>query len=685
MQFWRFSILSGLLRSTALARPADSDHGVSGLSFKISVADGILKGSTNGHVQLIFAPAGIDPPGNTDVSTSPNYLFGQNVFGLKTGGSVLLSGGSNDTTDLGVFGFRNVSLNDVPPGQYSVQAFLNVYDKVTRADGSTVDVRFPCGDGAPGVNGYGSPITSIVNVTLAGTAQTIDLVFNSFTPTPASTGKEIGGCQQGNYADTDIFKHVKIRSTVLSNWWGRDVYVGANVLLPIGYKASDTTKRYPVIYSQSHWPGGKGAFKYNPPAPEDDFTSTWTSGMIPASEPGGARKTPDLILVSLRHENTFYDSSYAINTANLGPWGDAINDELIPHLDKTFNTIAAPYGRIQEGGSTGGWISIASVIYRPDLFGACFSSYPDPLDFHRHQDIPLYTNKNAYLREDGVTPILSIRKFEDGKQIDLTTVAEENHWELTYGTSSRSIANGQWDAWNALFGVQGLNNYPLEPWDKVTGEIYPEAVELWKPFDLANYITTNWNNKFNLGQVLKNRLHVYVGTNDDYFLNEGVAQFQKRVEEKGGKGWANFTYGEGRNHGGNYKEINTWQLLEFYLKWAQDHAPGGKTPLSANVTTSASRGNVFKDVMAFGGRAAALARQASPVVNGTSATAGKWDPGMKLKAQWVVGGKNSGPAFVVKQGESVSYSGGQKGSLQIAVTGTKRGYAEETRKSNVVP
>lgn len=325
------------------------------------------------------------------------------------------------------------------------------------------------------------------------------------------------------------------------------------------------------------------------------------------------------------------------------------------------------------------------MIYRPDLFGACFSSYPDPLDFHRHQDIPLYTNKNAYLREDGVTPILSIRKFEDGKQIDLTTVAEENHWELTYGTSSRSIANGQWDAWNALFGVQGLNNYPLEPWDKVTGEIYPEAVELWKPFDLANYITTNWNNKFNLGQVLKNRLHVYVGTNDDYFLNEGVAQFQKRVEEKGGKGWANFTYGEGRNHGGNYKEINTWQLLEFYLKWAQDHAPGGKTPLSANVTTSASRGNVFKDVMAFGGRAAALARQASPVVNGTSATAGKWDPGMKLKAQWVVGGKNSGPAFVVKQGESVSYSGGQKGSLQIAVTGTKRGYAEETRKSNVVP
>lgn len=683
MRFLKCSILFAILPSTALARPAeiDSGAGASGLSVKLSVADGILKGSIDGHIQLMFAPAGIAPLDDTDVTSSPNYFFGQNVFDLQTGSSVLLNGGSNDTTDFGVFGFHNVSLNDVPPGKYSVQAFLNVYEKAIRADGSTVQVRFPCGDGAPGVGGFGTPITSIVSVTLSGIAQTIDLVFNNVTATPVSTGKEIGGCQQGNYADTDLFKHVKIRSTVLSNWWGRDVYVGANVLLPVGYKASDTTKRYAVIYSQGHWPAGTGAFAYNPLVP-NNFTKTWNNGTIPASEPGGARKTPDLILVTFRHENAFYDDSYAVNTANVGPWGDAINDELIPHLDKTFNTIAAPYARVQQGGSTGGWESIASVIYRPDLFGACFSSYPDSLDFHRHQDIPLYTNKNAFLRDDGVTPIISIRSFEKGTQVNLSSVGQENRWELTYGTSSRSIG-GQWDIWNAVFGVQGLNHYPLEPWDKVTGEIHPEAVDLWKPFDLANYITTNWDNPRNLGQVLKNRLHVYVGLQDDYFLNEGVAQFQMRVEGKGGKGWANFTYLEGQGHGGNYNLMNTWQLLEVYLKYVKDHAPGGKTPLSADVTTSTARGNIFKDVMAHGGRVAALARQASPVVTGTSATTGKWDPGMKLKAQWIVGGKESGAAFVVKQGESVSYSGGQEGSLQIAVTGTKRGYVDETRKSTV--
>ncbi|TID15498.1 Alpha/Beta hydrolase protein [Venturia nashicola] len=684
MQFLKISVFSALLRSIALARPTGSDFSASGLSVNISVADGVLKGKTSGHVLLMFAPAETDPLAETEVS-SPNYFFGQNVFDLKPGASVLLSGGSNDSTDFGLYGYRSVSLNGIAPGNYSVQAFLNVYEKAARADGSTVNVRFPCGDGAPGVGGYGTPVTSIVDVTLAGTAQKIDLVFNNVTATPVSNGEEIGGCQQGNYKDTDLLKRVKIRSTVLSNWWGRDVYVGADLLLPHGYQASDTTKRYPVIYSQYHWTGKIGAFGYgsSTPAAAAEFTKAWNNGMIPASEPGGARKTPDLILVTFRHENAFYDDSYAVNTANLGPWGDAINDELIPHLDKTFNTIAAPYARIQEGASTGGWESIASVIYRPDLFGACFSSYPDPLDFHRHQDIPLYTNKNAYLRDDGVTPIFSIRRFEKGVQINETSVGQENHWELAFGTSSRSIG-GQWDIWNAVFGVQGLNHYPLEPWDKVTGEIYPEAVELWKPFDLANYITSNWNNRLNLGKVLKNRLHVYVGLHDDYFLNEGVAQFQMRVEEKGGKGWANFTYAEGKGHGGRYNLMGIWDLLEFYLKYVEDHAPGGKTPLSADVTTATARGNIFKDVMAHGGRAAALARQASPIVTGTSATTGKWDPGMKLKAQWIIRGENSGPAFVVKQGEKVSYTGGKHGSLQIAVTGTKRGYIEETRKSNIV-
>jgi len=321
-----------------------------------------------------------------------------------------------------------------------------------------------------------------------------------------------------------------------------------------------------------------------------------------------------MILVTFRHENAFYDDSYAVNTANLGPWADAVNEELIPHIDETFNTIPEPYARIQEGGSTGGCESAASVVFRPDLFGACFSSYPDSLDFHSHQDIPLYTTTNALVREDG-SAIPSIRTYEKGSEIILATVMQENHRELTFGTLSRSII-GQWEIWNAVFGVQGLNDYPLKPWDKVTGEVYPKAVQYWRHMDLADYITTNWDNGLILGEVLENRMFIYVGTADDYFLNEGVAEFQSRVEAKGGSCWANFTYLEGEGHGGIYNLLDVWDYLELLQAWVQDHAPSGKMPLSTSLTTPSARGNRFDDVMAYGEHQAALARQSSPVIDG---------------------------------------------------------------------
>lgn len=291
--------------------------------------------------------------------------------------------------------------------------------------------------------------------------------------------------------------------------------MGANVLLPAGYNANDTKTRYPVVYSQGHWPGGTGPFSY----PRATFSAGWNNGTIPATATLPARPAPKLILVRFRHETPFYDDSYAVNTPNLGPYGDAIDEELVPTLDKMFNTIAQPYARIQEGGSTGGWESIAKLIFRPDLYGACFSSYPDSLDFHRHQAIPLYTNKNAYVNADG-SVINSIRTFSsptNNTEIILASTAQENHWELTQGTSSRSFL--QWDVWQAVFGIQAYNNYPLEAWDKVTGEIYPEAVEFWKHMDLSAYVVANWNNSLNLGTALQGRVFIYVGTHDSKLIH----------------------------------------------------------------------------------------------------------------------------------------------------------------------
>lgn len=300
------TLLWAVLWATALASHSSKKEPT--LQVQISVASGILKSHTDGHVQLMFAPAGSEPLDDTDVTSSPNYFFGKNVFNYGTGSSVTFSGGNGVDTDYGVWGFPNISIDDVEPGKYTVQAFLNKYEKATRADGSVVSVRFPCGDGQPGVAGYGDPVTSILNVTVTGHRQTVKLVFNNLTEGEDFTGKEIGGCQQGNYADTEYLKYVKIRSKLLSAWWNRDVYVGANVLLPHGYDASNKKKRYPVVYSQGHWPGSQGAFRY-PDYLDGAFADAWDSGTIPATNETAAKATPKLILVTFRHENAFYDDS----------------------------------------------------------------------------------------------------------------------------------------------------------------------------------------------------------------------------------------------------------------------------------------------------------------------------------------------------------------------------------------
>jgi enterochelin esterase-like enzyme len=657
-----------------------------GLDVKLFVANGVLTAPTDGRIVLMFAPNGTDPLDDVDVDTSPNKIFGLNVVNFSGNDTVIFSGGSNSSTETGVYGWPNVTLDDIPAGTYSVQAFLNKYETVTRSDGSTISIHFPCGDGNPNVNTFGSLITTAVDLQISGTTQTLELTFDSTTAVEDFTGSEIGGCNQGNYEDTKNFKHLKLRSEKLSKFWGRDMYVGANVVLPFGYNANDTATRYPVIYSQGHWPADQGAFRY----PTAAFSNAWDNGTIPGTNTTAQRPTPKMILVTFRHEAPFYDDSYAVNTANLGPYGDAINDELIPYIEETFNTIQAPYARIQEGGSTGGWESAASLIFRPDLFGACFSSYPDSLDFHRHQDIELYSAKNAYVRANG-SFVPSIRTFVNGTEVVRATVANENHWELSFGTASRS--SNQWDIWNAVFGVQGYNNYPLEPWDKITGEIYPEAVEYWKPMDLSNYITSNFNSSRNLGKALAGRVYVYVGSWDNYYLNEGVMEFQKRTDAAGGAGWANVTILPEKPHGGNYQAREIWNYLEFLEAWIHDHGPNGTQPISSNATAPSTRGNYWEEVIKTGGRAAAVARQAPPSIDAgygvkvgsvVEACVGRWDPGVKLTAQWAVDGKADCEAFEVTQGEPVKYKVSKKGALQLWVTGEKRNYVTETRKSGSV-
>ncbi len=53
---------------------------------------------------------------------------------------------------------------------------------------------------------------------------------------------------------------------------------------------------------------------------------------------------PRVIWVSLQHPSPYYDDSYGVNSANNGPYGDAIMQELMPAVESQFRVIARALG-----------------------------------------------------------------------------------------------------------------------------------------------------------------------------------------------------------------------------------------------------------------------------------------------------------------------------------------------------
>ena len=97
-----------------------------------------------------------------------------------------------------------------------------------------------------------------------------------------------------------------------------------------------------------------------------------------------------MIIVHFYHPTPYYDDSYAVNSENCGPYGDAIREELIPYIEENYRIIREPWARILFGCSTGGWISLALQVFHPDFFGGTWTMAPDPVDFSALQLINIY-------------------------------------------------------------------------------------------------------------------------------------------------------------------------------------------------------------------------------------------------------------------------------------------------------
>ncbi|MFZ9687338.1 MAG: hypothetical protein ACO3AW_05175 [Chitinophagaceae bacterium] len=533
-------------------------------TFEITLSTETTKQPLDGRLLLMLSKnSASEPRFQISDDQGTQQLFGMDVDGWKPGTTIRVG--------LSAVGYPIETINKIKSGQYTVQALLHIYETFKRKDGHVVKLPMDRGEGqhwniAPG-NIYSQPVA--VNF-----KNDPSFKFN------ININKVIPPIKEPE--DTKYVKHIKIQSKLLSEFWGRPMYLGAHVLLPEGWDTHPNVK-YPLAIFHGHFPDDFNGWRTVPPdenlKPDTvkrfnligynkivqqeayDFYKKWTGPNFPR-----------VIAIEIQHANPFYDDSYAVNSANIGPYGDAITYELIPAIEKQFRGIGKGWARFMYGGSTGGWEALAAQVFYPDEYNGSYAACPDPIDFHHYMTVDLYNDKNAYFREGPFRSTLRPGHRNYLGHVD-AMVRDMNHREMAIGGKSRS--GDQWDIWEAVYSPVGKDGYPVRIFDKKTGEINKSVVEHWREnYDLTHIIQRDWPK---IGEKLKGKIHLYVGDMDNYYLNNAVYNAEDMLKQlKNPSCNCEVDYGDRAEHcwNGDHKNPNYISRLRYHsmfiTKWVEE-------------------------------------------------------------------------------------------------------------------
>jgi len=481
-----------------------------GQSFTVIFSTGASAQPLNGRLLLLLS---------TDPSAEPRMQINdtprtQMVFGVTVDG---WEPNQPVTVDASAWGYPIRSLKDVPQGEYTVQAVLNKYETFHRSDGKTIKLHMDQGEGqhwniSPG-NLFSKP--QKITLTTSEVAITLTEEIPSIPPKP----------------DTKYVRHIHIQSQLLSKFWGRPMELSALVLVPEGFDEHPNA-RFPLMIFHDHFVDDFDNFRTTPPDPnlKPDYSERFhIAGYNQIQQQEAykfyqqwtSRKFPRFLVVKIQHANPYYDDSYAVNSANVGPYGDAIEQELIPAIEKQFRALGQGWARFVYGGSTGGWEALAVQVFHPDYYNGAFAACPDPIDFHAYTNINLYEDKNAFFIEGAHTRVAQ-PSMRDYLGHTFLTTQDFNAYELALGDHGRS--GEQFDIWQAVYGPVGEDGYPRPIFNKVTGEIDHGVAEYWREhYDLAAILQRDWAR---IGPDLAGKIHIYVGADDTYFLNDAVYRME---------------------------------------------------------------------------------------------------------------------------------------------------------------
>lgn len=455
------------LTGTACAQPASSLQVEVGISPELAP-----RMFPHGRLILFVSKVNRPEPRQQTWPRYPNFVYGMNISGWMPAMTQLI--GPDTPTAMS----RARGLDELTPGTYFVQALW---------DQDTLESQ---------VSAPGNLYSDMVEVHLTG-KQTVALTLEAEIP-------------PREHLDHRWVEYVDMTSDTLSAWWGKPMHVKAAVLLPSTYyEAPDRT--YPVIYNVAGY-GGRYTRVNRLMEEGSDFAQWWTSG-----------KAPQIITVFLDGEGPLGDS-YQLNSANSGPYGAALTEELIPLVEKTYRGMEDPMYRFLDGCSTGGWVSLALQLFYPRHFNGTWSYSPDPVDFRHMQLVNVYEDENAFvnsfgyerpsMRQTNGEPVFSIR--------------QEISMENVMGRSNSYTTSGeQWGAWNALYSPKGADGLPLPVFDPLSGAVDSAVASHWQQYDLRKYVEDNWAT---LGPQWAGKIYVWMGDMDEFYLNNALRAFDAMLK-----------------------------------------------------------------------------------------------------------------------------------------------------------
>jgi pimeloyl-ACP methyl ester carboxylesterase len=458
--------------SLLMLLPAWSCTPAPGPTFRITLDREVARQPQSGRlvVYLIREGAKVEPgsdPADGPFWSDPQPLFGVNITNLLPGSHV-------DIVKPG--DAFPVPPHALPPGRYRAQAVLDV-----RSEHSDWKRE-------PG-NFFSDPIEFELGG--AGQAAIHELRLTNIVPPrdiPEIYGVEI----------------VEVRSPLLSQFHGRDVFLRAAVILPVNHNPE---RAYPAIYEV---PGFGGDH-------HSAFELVRQRAEYPPGSPAAALAAGAFWIV-LDPESANGHTLFA-DSANNGPRGQALVQELIPAIEARYTMIGRPTARILRGHSSGGWSTIWLAITHPDVFGAIWSTAPDPVDFRRFQLVNIYEQESMYIESGKDIPSYRVEG-----QVKMS-IRQENLMEQVLGPMATS--GQQWASWQAVYGPRRPAGGPVPLYDPHTGRINREVAESYRAFDIGEHVRT----RPDAALAFRQRIRLVIGDQDSYYLEEAVALLEQDLGE----------------------------------------------------------------------------------------------------------------------------------------------------------